>query len=113
MSTATGFNRRSVKAAGHTFSVQVLTFENGCFVSVAEGAESLGAMVVSLGTEPVPITTTVIPPRTDSVFLRLIAERISKRTKGIAVVSASVQSEIGPAAIKALIDEVEEMVRLA
>lgn len=67
-------------------------------------------MVVSLAIGPTPITTTVIPSRTESLFLKLTAERISSRMKGIALVSTYIQKELEPDTAKALMSEIMEMI---
>jgi len=89
----------------------VLKFENGNFVTVSEGAEKLGSMVVSLSTGPTPITTTVIPARTDSLFLKLTAERISTSTKGIAIVSLFIEKELNPETAKVIMSNIIEMIQ--
>jgi len=89
----------------------VLKFENGNFVSVSEGSEKLGSMVVSLSTGPTPVTTTVIPARTDSIFLKLTAERISTSTKGIAIVSAFIEKELNPETAKVIMSNITEMIQ--
>ena len=93
-----------------TFFLQIQKFENGYFVSVTEGINKIGSMVVSLATGPTPITTTVIPSRTESLFLKLIAERISTRIRGIALVSAFTQKELEPNTAKTLMSEIMEMI---
>ena len=50
--------------------VQVLRFDNGSFVSITEGQEKIGGMLASIATEPVPSTTTIIPPKSESIFLK-------------------------------------------
>jgi len=67
-------------------------------------------MVVSLATGPTPITTTIIPSRNESIFLKLIAERISTRMRGIALVSTFIQKELEPNTAKALMSKIMEMV---
>lgn len=67
-------------------------------------------MVVSMATGPTPITTTVIPSKSESLFLKLTAERISTRMHGIVLVSAFVQKELEPDTAKALISEIMEVV---
>lgn len=69
----------------------------------------IGSMVVSLATGPTPITTTIIPSRTESLFLKLVAERISTRMRGIALVSTYIQKELEPNTVKALMSEIMEM----
>ncbi len=88
-----------------------MKFENGYFVSISEGFDKIGSMVVSLATGPTPVTTTVIPSRSESLFLKLTAERISTRMKGIAIVSAFIQKELDPNTAKAIMTEIMEMIQ--
>ncbi len=99
-----------VNLESRTFFLQIQKFENGYFVSITEGTNKIGSMVVSLATGPTPITTTVIPSRTESLFLKLIAERISIRMRGIALVSTFTQKELEPNTAKALMSEIMEMI---
>ena len=99
-----------VNLESRTFFLQIQKFDNGYFVSVAEGTNKIGSMVVSLATGPTPITTTIIPSRNESLFLQLIAERISTRMRGVALVSTFIQKELEPNTAKALISEIMEMV---
>ncbi len=93
------------------FLVQILNFDNGNFISISEGSKKLGSMMVSLSTGPTPVTTTVIPAKTESLFLKLAAEKISTITKGITIVSTFVQKELNSNTAKTLINEITEMVR--
>jgi len=99
-----------VNLENRNFSLNIQKFENGYFVSVTEGLNKLGSMVVSLATGPTPITTTVIPSRTESLFLKLIAERISTRMRGVAIVSTFIQKELEPNIAKALMSEIMDMI---
>ena len=99
-----------VNLESRTFFLQIQKFENGYFISVTEGTNKIGSMVVSLATGPTPITTTIIPSRTDSIFQKLIAEQISTRMRGIALVSTFTQKELEPNTAKALMSEIMEMV---
>jgi len=99
-----------VNLENRIFSLKIQKFENGYFVSVTEGNDKIGSMIVSLATGPTPITTTIIPSRSESLFLRLIAERISTRMKGIALVSTYIQKELETGTTKALMSEIMEMI---
>ena len=99
-----------VNLESRTFFLQIQKFENGYFVSVTEGTNKIGSMVVSLATGPTPITTTIIPSRNESLFLQLIAERISTRMRGVALVSTFIQKELESTTAKALMSEIIEMV---
>lgn len=110
MNPPNGFSQKVVNLESRTFFLQIQKFENGYFISVTEGTNKIGSMVISLATGPTPITTTIIPSRTESIFLKLIAERISTRMRGIALVSTFTQKELDPNTAKALMSEIMEMV---
>ncbi|RNJ75934.1 MAG: hypothetical protein EB830_05155 [Nitrosopumilus sp. H13] len=103
-------NTKKTTVDGRSFSLTVQTFENGCLVFVSEGPERIGSMTVSLATGPAPVTTTIIPSKTESLFLKMMAERLSTRARGIALVSVFVQGDLGNATAKALMSEIMEMV---
>jgi len=105
-----GFSQKVVNLESRTFFLQIQKFENGYFISITEGTNKIGSMVISLATGPKPITTTIIPSRTESVFQKLIAEQISTRIRGIALVSTFTQKELEPNTAKALMSEIIEMV---
>ncbi len=110
MNPPNGFSQKVVNLESRTFFLQIQKFENGYFISITEGTNKIGSMVISLATGPTPITTTIIPSRTESIFLKLIAERISTRMRGIALVSTFTQKELDPNTAKALMSEIMEMV---
>jgi len=111
LTTIPGFLKKNLDVNNRHFLLIVLKFENGNFVSVSEGVEKLGSLVVSLSTGPTPVTTTVIPARTDSLFLKLTAERISTSTKGIAIVSAFIEKELNPETAKVIMSNITEMIQ--
>ena len=99
-----------VNLESRSFSLHIQKFENGYFVSVTEGSNKLGSMVVSLATGPTPITTTIIPSRSETLFLKLVAERISTRMRGIALVSTFIQKQLEPDTAKFIMSEIMEMI---
>ena len=110
MNSPSGFSQKVVNLESRTFFLQIQKFENGYFVSVTEGTNKIGSMVVSLATGPTPITTTIIPSRNESLFLKLVAEQISTRIRGVALVSTFIQKELESTTAKALMSEIIEMV---
>lgn len=89
----------------------MLKFDNGTFVSLAEGANNLGAITLSLGVSPGPVTTTVIPAKTEPLLLKLIAERVSSHTQGIAIVSSSIRRDVDNATARTLVADILSMVQ--
>ena len=110
MTSPNGFFHKLVNLESRNFSLKIQKFENGYFVSVSENNDKIGSMTISMATGPTPTTTTIIPSRSESLFLRLISERISTRMKGIALISTYVQKELEPTTAKALMSEIMEMI---
>tara|TARA_B110000014_G_scaffold19123_1_gene12408 strand:- start:184 stop:525 length:342 start_codon:yes stop_codon:yes gene_type:complete len=110
LTSPNGFFHKLVNLESRNFSLKIQKFENGYFVSVSENNDKIGSMTISMATGPTPTTTTIIPSRNESLFLRLISERISTRMKGIALVSTYVQKELEPTTAKALMSEIMEMI---
>ena len=110
MTSSNGFVNKIIKLENRNFSLRTQKFENGYFVSFSEDNDKIGSMTVSLATGPTPTTTTIVPSRNESLFLRLVSERISTRMKGIALVSIFVKNELEPSTAKALMSEIMEMI---
>ena len=110
MNSPNGFFQKTVNLETRNFFLQIQKFENGYFISVTEGSKKIGSIVASLATGPTPITTTVIPAKTDSLFLKLVAERISTRMRGIVLVSMFIQKELETDTVKTLMSEIIEMI---
>jgi hypothetical protein len=106
-----GYTKKILDVGGRNFLIQLLSFDNGTFVSVSENGQKIGSMVVSIGSGPAATTVTVIPTKTDSLFLKLIAEKISTSIKGIGVVSLYSDRDLGNECSKILMGEIMEMVR--
>ena len=110
LNSLNGFLNKIVKLENRTFSLRTQKFENGFFISVSEDKDKIGSMTISLANGPTPTTTTIIPSKNESLFLRLISERISTKMNGIALVSIFVKNELEPSTAKALMSEVMEMI---
>ena len=104
-----GFLTKSFDVEKRRFVVQMLIFDNGIFVSITEGTSKIGPMVVGIGVGPATSTVTVIPAKTESLFLKLTAEQICAATKGISIVTASV-NQLDSASAKGLMSRILEMV---
>lgn len=110
MTSPNGFFQKVIHLESRSFSLRVQKFENGYFISVTEGPDKLGSMAVSLMSGPVPVTTNVTPSRTESLFLKLVAERVSTKVGGIALVSTFVQKQLEPAIAKGLMLEIMNVI---
>ena len=106
-----GFTQKTIDVGARKFFIYLLSFDNGNFVSISEGGKKIGSMVVSIGSGPTATTATVIPAKTDSLFLKLTAEKISTSIRGIGVVSLFAESELGNETAKILMGEIMEMLQ--
>ena len=106
-----GSTQKTIDVGDRKFFLNLLSFENGNFVSISEGRQKIGSMVVSIGSGPAATTATVIPAKTDSLFLKLTAEKISTTIKGIGIVSLYAERELGNETAKILMGEIMEMVQ--
>ncbi|MDD9825265.1 MAG: hypothetical protein OXU86_00560 [Thaumarchaeota archaeon] len=106
---AEGHSESTVEAAGRRFLVRVTAYENGAFVSVHAGTARIGPITVSMHAAQAPVTTPVIPAREGSLFMRMVAEAVASRTRGIAAVTVSAAG-LPPEASRAIMARVMEMV---
>ena len=110
LNSPNGFSEKTINLENRSFSLRIQKFDNGYFVSISEGTNKLGSMVVSLATGPTPVTSTIIPSISESVFLKLIAEKISTKIRGITIVSSFTHKELESDTAKALMSEIMEMI---
>jgi len=106
-----GYKNKTVKVDNRDFLVQVIPFENGSFISITEGREKIGAMMVSICSRTRTSTATIIPSKSDSFFLKMVSERLSSTINGICVASLSIQKELGLETMKVLMNEIMEIIR--
>ncbi len=111
MSTESRYFNSLFDISNRRFSVQLLRFDNGSFVSITEGKENIGSMSASITSDPVPTSTIIIPPNKESLFLKLMSEQISSIIKGINIVSAFLPEEIDTNTAKILMAKVMEMIK--
>ena len=104
------FSKTVVDIDKRSFTIQILLFDNGSFVSITEGQEKIGGLTASIGTGSVPITTSIIPAKSESLFLKLISEQLSSIITGINLVSAFIPKELENKTAKTLIAKIKEIV---
>jgi len=104
------FSKTSIVIDNRSFTIQVLLFDNGSFVSITEGQEKIGGLTASVGTGTVPITTSIIPAKSESLFLKLMSEQLSSIITGINIVSAFIPKELENKTAKILIAKIREIV---
>ena len=104
------FSKTVIDIDNRSFTVQVLLFDNGSFVSITEGQENIGGLMASIGTGSMPITTSIIPAKSESLFLKLISEQISSMITGINIISAFIPKELENKTAKTLIAKIRDIV---
>ena len=91
-----------------SFLVQILNYENGNFISVTEGSENIGGMIVSINSGPVPSTSTIVPPKSEALFLKLVSERIAYTRQGMCIVTGNFEKALDKQITKQLMDIILE-----
>ena len=76
-----GYNTKTVVYDNRTFVVNMLNFENGMMISISENSPKIGPMLISISSGPVPSTSIIIPTKSEELFLKLLAEKISSFLK--------------------------------
>ena len=103
-----GYTKRLVNINERSFLVQILNYENGNFISVTEGLENIGGMIVSINSGPVPSTSTIIPPKSEALFLKLISEKIAYVRQGMCLITGNFEKPLEKEATKQLMDIILE-----
>ena len=91
-----------------SFLVQILNFDNGNFISVTESSEKIGGMIVSINSGPVPSTSTIIPPKSESLFLKLVSEKIAYVKQGMCIITGNFEKALDKEITKQLMDIILE-----
>ena len=110
MPSESRFSKTVIDIDNRSFTIQVLLFDNGSFVSISEGQEKIGGLTASIGTGTVPITTSIIPAKSESLFLKLISEQLSSIIAGVNIVSVFIPKELENKTAKILITKIREIV---
>ena len=110
MPSESRFSKTVIDIDNRSFTIQVLLFDNGSYVSITEGQEKIGGLTASIGTGTMPITTSIIPAKSESLFLKLMSEQLASIITGINVVSAFIPKELENKTAKILITKIREIV---
>jgi len=104
------FSKTVIDVDNRSFTIQVLLFDNGSYVSITEGQEKIGGLTASIGTGTMPITTSIIPAKSESLFLKLMSEQLASIITGINIVSVFIPKELENKTAKILIAKTREIV---
>ena len=107
MPSESRFSKTVIDVDNRSFTLQILLFDNGSFVSITEGQEKIGGLIASIDTDTIPITTSIIPAKSESLFLKLISKQISSIVTGVNIVSAFIPKELENKTAKILIEKIK------
>lgn len=106
-----GYTKKTVSVDHRDFLVQMVPFDNGDFISITEGKEKIGTLVVSIGSAGRTSTATVIPSKSETVFLKMVSERVASTINGICIFSLNIQKELDLESMKVLMNEIMEIIK--
>jgi hypothetical protein len=111
MSGKDGLVVREIKTESQrSFTLKCVSFENGLFIVVAEGANRIGSLTVSISSSNKSNTATVIPSRYNSMFINTISEKVSSMVNGICVVSLYNAKQLNLEDMKAIMGEIMNII---
>ena len=103
-----GYTKKLVDINERSFLVQILNYENGNFISVTENSEKMGGMIVSINSGPVPSTSTIIPPKSEALFLKLGSEKIANVKQGMCLITGNFEKTLEKETTKQLMEIILE-----
>ena len=101
-----GCNTKTIVYENRTFLATMLNFENGLILSISENTLKIGPMLISISSGPVPSTSVIIPTKSEELFLKLLAEKISSFLKGICIVTGNFEKPLDTETTKQLMHEI-------
>ena len=101
----------TVETENRKFDVKILKYENAFFISISEGPPRIGGMIISIATGPTPASSEIIPTRQDTMFLKLISQKMAAEIRGMCIVSLYAKNELGGGPSKVLIEKIMEAIR--
>jgi hypothetical protein len=106
-----GFTKKTVQVNHRNFLVQILPYDNGNFISITEGKERIGTLVVSISSGGRISTAAVIPSKSETIFLKMVSERVASTLNGICIFSLNIEKDLDLDSMKVLMNELMEIVK--
>ncbi|MHB8545289.1 MAG: hypothetical protein ACYDAJ_00795 [Nitrosotalea sp.] len=91
--------------------VQIVLYDNGNFISISEGKERIGTLVVSISSGGRVSTAAVIPSKSDTLFLKMVSERVASTLNGICIFSLNIEKDLDLDSMKVLMNELMEIIK--
>jgi hypothetical protein len=93
------------------FLVQILPYDNGNFISISEGKNGIGMLVVSISSGGRVSTADVIPSKSNTLFLKMVSERVASTINGICIFSLNIEKDLDLDSMKVLMNELMEIIK--
>lgn len=93
------------------FLVQIVPYDNGDYISISEGKERIGTLVVSISSGSHVSTAAVIPSKSDTLFLKMVSERVASTINGICIFSLNIEKDLDLDSMKVLMNELMEIIK--
>ena len=91
--------------------VKVLPYDNGNFISITDGKERIGTLVVSISLGGRVSTAAVIPSKSETIFLKMVSERVASTINGICIFSLNIEKDLDLDSMKVLMNELMDIVK--
>ncbi|MDE1769868.1 MAG: hypothetical protein KGI28_04865 [Thaumarchaeota archaeon] len=111
MISQVGYTKKTVEVNHRHFLVQVLPYDNGNFISITEGKERIGTLVVSISSGGRVSTAAVIPSKSETIFLKMVSERVASTMNGICIFSLNIEKDLDLDSMKVLMNELMEIIK--
>ena len=89
----------------------MLPYDNGNFISISEGEEKIGTLVVSISSGGRVSTASVIPSKSETLFLKMVSERAALTMNGICIFSLNIRKDLDLDSMKVLMNELMEIIQ--
>jgi hypothetical protein len=106
-----GYTKKTVKVNHRDFLLQVIPYDNGNFISITEGKDRIGILVVSISSGGRISTATVIPSKSETIFLKMVSERVALTINGICIFSLNIEKDLDLDSMKVLMNELMEIIK--
>jgi hypothetical protein len=106
-----GYMKKTVRVSHRDFLVQVLPYDNGNFISITEGKERIGTLVVSISSGGRASTATVISSKSETIFLKMVSERVASTINGICIFSLNIEKDLDLDSMKVLMNELMDIIK--
>jgi hypothetical protein len=93
------------------FLLRILPYDNGSFISISEGKEKIGTLVVSISSGGRISTATVIPSQSETIFLKMVSERVATTINGVCIFSLKIERDLDLDIMKVLMNELMEIIK--